>query len=214
MNATMIASPLAGFEGGVWTWLGGGDSEAKETPRADPMDGLRFEVSSGTLPAASALAKRRYQQRGLGTTGVGGTGDRLPSITVLARQGAHLWATLRLGLDSIAGLQADAHYRREIDRLRGSSRRIAEVTRLAIDAPCPPGTMLMALFRQALRQLRHQAPITDLVIEVNPRHARFYIQRFGFTQIGEERICSRVGAPAVLLHRSISSAELREQLAA
>ncbi|MCB1914780.1 MAG: hypothetical protein KDG52_03550 [Rhodocyclaceae bacterium] len=177
------------------------------------MAGLDFEVASGGLPAASALAKRRYQQRGLGTVGVGGTGDRVPGITVLAKHGAHLWATLRLGLDSIAGLQADTHYRQEIDRLRGSSRHIAEVTRLAIDAPCPPGAMLMEMFRQAVRQLRHQAPITDLVIEVNPRHARFYVQRFGFIQIGDERICSRVGAPAVLLHRPISSADLATWLA-
>jgi len=187
--------------------------ERKATRRSNPLSGLRFEVSAGFHPAAAALASRRYQQRGLGV-GVGGTGDRHPCITVLARSGAQLWATLRLGLDSISGLQADTHYRKEIDAIRCASRRIAEITRLAIDAPCPPASILLALFQQAVRQLSNQPPITDLVIEVNPRHARFYVQRFGFTQIGEERICSRVGAPAVLLHRSLAPLELETAVAA
>lgn len=182
-------------------------------PRPDPLSGLAFEVRSGVHAAAQALASRRYQQRGLGF-GIGGTGDRVPSVTVLARRGAELWATLRLGLDSMAGLQADDHYRKEIDGLRSASRRIAEVTRLAIDAPCPPATLLLALFQQALRHLSHQPPITDLVIEVNPRHARFYMQRFGFAQIGDERICSRVNAPAVLLHRPLALGEVIPPLAA
>ncbi len=187
--------------------------EHDPTLRQDPLCGLRFEVRAGHLAAAQSLANRRYQQRGLGV-GVGGTGTRLPGVTVLARKGADLWATLRLGLDSFAGLQADTHYRREIDRLRGGSRRLAEVTRLAIDAPCPPATMLVALFNEAVGFLTNQPPITDLVIEVNPRHARFYIQRFGFRQIGEERICSRVGAPAVLLHRPVDLSEAIPPLAA
>lgn len=172
------------------------------------FEGISFEVLAGHHEGAANLARRRYQQRGL-ALGVGGTGDRLPCITVLAREGARLWATLRLGLDSIAGLQADALYAREIDRLRSGSRRIAEITRLAIDAPCHPATLLRALFFQAVASLRGDAPITDLVIEVHPRHARFYVQRFGFIEIGEQRCCARVGgAPAVLLHRALSAHEL------
>lgn len=184
-----------------------------QSPRVNPFGSVQFEVLAGIHAGAAALARRRYQQRGLGF-GIGGTGDRFPGVTVLAREGARVWATMRLGLDSLSGLQADAHYRDEIDRLRGASRRIAEVTRLAIDAPCPPATLLMALFRAAIGYLRNQPPITDLVIEVNPRHARFYTQRFGFAQIGEERTCTRVNAPAVLLHRPLSAAELGLGLAA
>ena len=41
---------------------------------------------------------------------------------------------------------------------------------------------------------------TDLLIEVNPRHVRFYQRMLGFRQLGPERACPRVGgAPAVLL---------------
>jgi hypothetical protein len=41
---------------------------------------------------------------------------------------------------------------------------------------------------------------TDLLIEVNPRHAGFYERRLGFRQIAGMRTCPRVNAPAVLLH--------------
>lgn len=40
---------------------------------------------------------------------------------------------------------------------------------------------------------------TDVVIEVNPRHVRFYKRMLGFVEFGAERMCSRVDAPAVLL---------------
>lgn len=176
---------------------------ARACAGSNKLENLEFEVRAGHHEAAAALARRRYQQSGL-ALGVGGTGDRLPCITVLAREGVRLWATLRLGLDSIAGLQADALYRSELDRIRSGSRRVAEITRLAIDAPCHPVPLLRALFMQAVAHLRNDPPITDLVIEVHPRHARFYEQRFGFTRIGGERACPRVGgAPAVLLHRPL-----------
>jgi hypothetical protein len=34
---------------------------------------------------------------------------------------------------------------------------------------------------------------------VNPRHVAFYKRMLGFNQLGPERMCSRVNAPAVLL---------------
>ncbi len=40
---------------------------------------------------------------------------------------------------------------------------------------------------------------SETFIEINPRHAAFYKRMLGFEQIGEERVCKRVDAPAVLL---------------
>ena len=188
----------------------------RRAPRAaarDRLSDVSFEIRGGHHAGAMALARRRYQQRGL-AFGSGGTSKPAPGITVLARQGAELWATLRLGIDSLSGLQADALYAREIDRLRRHGRRIAEITRLAIDAPCHPVALMQALFDKAIEHLRHQPPITDLVVEVHPRHARFYIERFGFAQIGDERLCERVGgAPAVLLHRQLCMKSMALELA-
>jgi hypothetical protein len=46
--------------------------------------------------------------------------------------------------------------------------------------------------------------MTDAFIEVNPRHVPFYRRMMGFTDVGEERFCDRVAAPARLLHLPMS----------
>jgi hypothetical protein len=43
-----------------------------------------------------------------------------------------------------------------------------------------------------------------LFIEVNPRHAPFYRRKLGFEMVGEQKMCRRVQAPAVLLHQKLS----------
>jgi hypothetical protein len=50
----------------------------------------------------------------------------------------------------------------------------------------------------------------DVVIEVNPRHVRFYQRSLGFTTIGPQRQNRRVDAPAVLLRLDLAHA--REQI--
>jgi hypothetical protein len=40
---------------------------------------------------------------------------------------------------------------------------------------------------------------------VNPRHSLFYRRKLGFQVIGDEKICRRVNAPAVLLHQELAS---------
>lgn len=52
---------------------------------------------------------------------------------------------------------------------------------------------------------------SDLLIEVNPRHVRFYERMLGFRPVAEERVCPRVGAPAVLMWLPLAYAE--EQIA-
>ena len=39
----------------------------------------------------------------------------------------------------------------------------------------------------------------DVLIEVNPRHVRFYERMLGFAQAAEERLDPEVNAPAVLM---------------
>ena len=56
--------------------------------------------------------------------------------------------------------------------------------------------MMQVLY--VLACLTHQ--VTDLFIEVHPRHAGFYRRLLGYKVAGPERICPRVGAPAVLMH--------------
>jgi hypothetical protein len=43
---------------------------------------------------------------------------------------------------------------------------------------------------------------TDILIEINPRHRDFYEKLLEFEQMGGERMCERVKAPALLMHLS------------
>ena len=90
-------------------------------------------------------------------------------------------------------------------RLRGQSRVICEVTRLAVDLDCHDPELLNSLFLAIYQYVRAVFGGTELVIEVNPRHAGYYRRTMGFQQIGGLRTCPRVNAPAVLLHRTLGN---------
>jgi hypothetical protein len=49
--------------------------------------------------------------------------------------------------------------------------------------------------------------MTDIFVEVHPRHSGFYRRMMGYRVVGPERICPRVGAPAVLMQLSLEHAE-------
>jgi len=52
---------------------------------------------------------------------------------------------------------------------------------------------------------------TDVLIEVNPRHVKFYQRMLGFKRVGAERLDPEVNAPAVLLRLDLDhcAAEIR-----
>ena len=56
---------------------------------------------------------------------------------------------------------------------------------------------------------RDRREVTDVFIEVNPRHAGFYRHAFGFCVAAEERPCARVHAPSVLLRLEVAAFEAR-----
>jgi len=118
---------------------------------------------------------------------------------------AELVATLTASRDSGAGLLADNLYSEELKALRKPTRVIGEVTRLAVDTDCHDPEVLKSLFKSSYQYARAIFGLTDVVIEVNPRHATYYRREFGFSQIGNLRTCPRVDAPAVLLHRSLGN---------
>jgi hypothetical protein len=77
---------------------------------------------------------------------------------------------------------------------------LSELTGLAVAPRCGSKEVLAAMFHLAYIFGRRHRGATDLVIEVNPRHVTYYQRILGFRQVGPERTCDRVGAPAVLLH--------------
>lgn len=125
-------------------------------------------------------------------------------ITLTACRGAEVFGTLTLGLDSGKGLLADALYGSDIDAFRRRGCTPCELSRFAIDPDYSSKEILASLFNLAYVYARFMHDATDAFIEVNPRHAPFYRRMLGFRQIGEQRFCTRVSAPAVFLHLELA----------
>ncbi|MGV7643067.1 N-acyl amino acid synthase FeeM domain-containing protein, partial [Mycobacterium kansasii] len=84
--------------------------------------------------------------------------------------------TLTIGLDSGIGLMADQIFKEELDEQRERGARMCEFTKLAFDPSVRSKASLANLFHLAVIYARDIHDCTDIVIEVNPRHRRFYQQ--------------------------------------
>lgn len=137
--------------------------------------------------------------------------DRRPeTLTLLAEDGSGLAiGTVTIVYDGSENLPCDEIFYEELDELRGSGRRIVEVTRLAIrESYASSRVLLVLLFNWIYIHARLLRYHDDFVIEVNPRHVAFYRRLLGFEVLGRTRPCPRVqGAPAVLLRLDLSHAE-------
>ena len=166
---------------------------------------VRLADSVGHRRKASYLVERRYAWRGYE---VGGFPGILPNrITLSAIDGDETIATISVGLDSALGLFVDELYRAEVDSIRAQERKVCEFTRLAVETGLRSLPVLAALFHIAYIYARRINDCADLVVEVNPRHARFYRRMLGFRECGAERLDPRIGAPAALLHLDLAFAE-------
>jgi hypothetical protein len=173
-----------------------------------PLDaGVSVRIAR-TLPdrrAAAALIRARYASRGYAVSDL----PTSPTweLTLLAAEAGAAVGTLTLRLDGSGGLRADETYAAEIDVARTAGRRICELGRFAVAEHAQSGPVLAALFAHAHAAVRGFGGITDVFIEVNPRHAAFYRRWFGFTVAAGERLCARVGAPSVLLRLDMAAFE-------
>lgn len=148
--------------------------------------------------AARQLVLTCYGQRGYDAPHAN---TRQGESTLLARIGNRVIGTVTVRSGSRVRLQAEAGFAEHVGELRRQGRRLVEYTRFAIDRAWAGRHDLAAeLIRRALLLGRMALRATDCVIEVNPRHMRYYQRQFGFTVRGPERTCARVGAPARLLH--------------
>lgn len=155
-------------------------------------------TDAADLAAAKVLVMRCYGWRGYQ---VAPADARLGETTLLARLDGAVVGTLTVRCGTRLRLQAESGYADHVGELRRPGRRLIEYTRFAIDRERPlPDDLAPQLMHRALLLGHVALGATDCVIEVNPRHARYYRREFGFREFGPERTCPRVGAPARLLH--------------
>jgi hypothetical protein len=152
------------------------------------------------MQAADDLVRKRYEWRGYQAPAVVRTGDaKSDRVTLLAENRGAVIGTLTVRPDSAEGLLAELTYRLEIERLRSQGHALGEVVKLAVEEGADSRATLDALVRAAYVVSRFAYKRTHVVIEVNPRHVRFYEKALGFIVAAAERLCARVGAPSVLM---------------
>ena len=163
---------------------------------------VRPVVSHREEHACHELVRRMYAWRGY-LTELASPHLSRDRLTLAAWRDGELAATLTLARDNGSNLMAEALYPAEIAELRSKERIICEYSRLAID-PVTSSTQLMEqFFRMAYDLAKTHFLAKDAIVEINPRHRRFYEREIGFTELGPLRVCPRVDAPALLLYRDM-----------
>jgi len=182
-----------------------------DTGRPKAAAGLRtlVAVDLEQIFEAEALVRRRYALQGyeMPVTQNFGEGiiEAAAGLTIVAINGGALRGTLTVRPDSPTGLAAEKTFCGEIENLRRQGRRIAEIVRLAVEDDGADGrAVLQAMIESAYLLARVVHSLTDVVIEVNPRHVRFYRRVLGFVIVAPERLCARAGAPAVLMRLDVN----------
>ena len=182
---------------------------ANDVPeRTQRLFTIRAANSLGQRSSASILINRMYAARGYRCSGlpVEASSDK---ITLTACEHDDVMGTITVGFDSLEGLAVDQLFRNEVDALRRKGR-VCEFTKLAMDSLVRSKRVLASLFHVAYIFAHRFHRVQRLLIEVNPRHVRFYRKALGFTVMGPERLNRRVDAPAVLLRLELRHA--RQQI--
>jgi hypothetical protein len=170
--------------------------------------GIRLTDTAEGRNSASMLVSKMYAWRGY--AGTHQLSDDPNRITLTATDKGEAIGTLTLGIDSVAGLNADTVFRDELEAFRASGERLCEFTKLAFDTSVRSKTSLANLFHLAVIYARDIHDRTHIVIEVNPRHRRFYEQMLGFQRHSDIKTNPNVNAPAFLL--KVSLAFVSEQI--
>jgi hypothetical protein len=164
--------------------------------------GIRLTDTPEGRNSASMLINKMYAWRGY--AGTHQFTDDPNRITLTASDKGEVVGTLTLGIDSPVGLAADAIFKEQLDEFRASGARLCEFTKLAFDTAVRSKTALANVFHLAVIYARDIHGCTDIVIEINPRHRRFYENMLGFKRVGDLKMNLRVNAPAYLLRVELS----------
>ena len=191
------------------------DNRQDEHRHTDDRNSLVAAVarSQSQIAAAHRLVCRRYAWRGYS---VDARQQDCPpyqssayDVTFVVESKNDTVGTATLGVDGPDGLLAERTHDGVIARARAAGCRVGEVTRLAV-AQGADSCAVFALLLNVGYLVAHKIhELTDVFIEVNPRHVAFYCRALGFVVAARERICERVRAPSVLLHAQLDMLEHR-----
>lgn len=179
-----------------------GSSRAAGADRQAAVSERRFRIESAdsfiVRQSANRLLEERYGWRGYHAVSLPANQTTNRTTLTAIEEGATI-GTITIGLDDPTGMNCDEAFGDEIDALRRAGHRLCEFTKLAIDPLTGNRRVLAALFHVAYIVAHLLRGRDRLLMEVNPRHVRYYERMLGATVLGEERLNRAVNAPAVLL---------------
>ena len=169
-------------------------SKVDRTTRQHDVLHVRPLASRDELEQSLRLVYRNYLQRGYVSPNESGIRlsifNFLPgTITFVGLLGGDIVSTVSLVPDTPMGLPMDEVFRDELQPLRDSERRLAEVIMLAdrrteLRRTLP---MLLDLMKLLFDYATLVLKANDLCITINPRHVAFYKRYLLFTPMGEVR---------------------------
>ncbi len=179
-------------------------------PDGPPRFKIKAAEQASRRSLISGLLRGRYAWRGYQAVSLA-TAQSIDRFTLVALDDEYPLGTLTVGFDMGKPLGADDAFHVELDRLRADGARLCEFTKLAVDPTTATKRVLAALFHVAYIVAHRVRGFDRLIIEVNPRHQRYYERMLGMEQLGPQRINRSVNAPAVLL--TAPFAFIRDQIA-
>jgi hypothetical protein len=196
--------------------LGGGYLRAFDIKPSDPVL-YRQQCSTGEFSiklarddddraAAEEIINRLYGWRGYGENHQ--LAEQATCTTFIACRDDEVIGTLTLKVDSAKRLGVDGTFPDELGELRAKANTsLCEMTKFAFDPSPASQPTLAALFHVIFIYGTQLYDCTDLLIEVNPRHVRFYRTMLGFEKVGSLRTNEAVNAPSQLLRLGIPDIE-------
>jgi len=170
---------------------------------------IRLVETRQRIAAACELVNNRYSWRGYGDS------HQIPAdahhMTFTAEIDEEVVGTITLAVDSPSGLAIDNAFSAEVDAFRCSpGTKVCELTKFAFSPKVQSKELMAALFHIVFVYGSRAHGGTDLFIEVNPRHVRFYESMLGFQRVGSLKENESVAAPAQLMCLKVS--EIRDQI--
>ena len=169
---------------------------------------IRAADSEGHRSSVRILVNRMYATRGYHST-TAAADEPSNRITLVATEQEVVIGTLSISFDGDDGLLVDELFPAEAEDFRAAGCKLCEFTKLAIDTGARSKRVLASLFHVAYILAHRLRGIHLLLIEVNPRHVRYYRRMLGFEVAGHQRMNLRVNAPAVLLCLDFNHAQIQ-----
>ena len=167
---------------------------------------IRAADCDGERSSAHILVNRMYAARGYTTSSVPDQSNR-DRITLMASEDGETVGTITVRFDGAQGLLVDESFGTEVAQLRAEGFALCEFIKLAIDGVVRSKRVLASLMDAAFLCAREVQRCDKALIEVNPRHVRFYETMLGFKVLRRDRMNHRVNAPAVLMSLDLDFAD-------